>query len=41
MRGLMRQDWKLVMRGKSINEMWYTLKESLDMAIALHVPMRE
>ena len=39
MRGMMRKDWKLTMEGMNVNKMWYTLKESLIRAIALHVPM--
>ena len=39
MRGLMMKDWEMVMEGKSVNESWSLLKESLEKAVAEHVPM--
>ena len=41
MRRSMRKDWKRMMEGKTVNEIWSVLKESLEDAIEEHVPMRK
>ena len=41
MRRLMNRDWKQLMEGKNVNEMWFILKELLETAITEHVPMRK
>ena len=41
MRSAMQKDWKSMMEGKSVKDVWAMLKESLETAIAEHVPMRK
>ena len=41
MRGLMRKDWRSLMEGKNVNEMWSMLKESLEYTVAKHVPIKK
>ena len=40
MRREMRKDWSKMMEGKSVNEAWQILKESLEKVIDEYVPMR-
>ena len=40
-RALMKKDWKMMLNGKDANKIWSVIKESLEMAINLHVPLRK
>ena len=41
MRAFMRKDWHRMMEGKSVNEIWSIVKESLETAVAEYVPLRK